>query len=139
MTITLNIGSKPSPRYPARGKPTSISLQHIIAVLHSLDFTVCKQRIQPSPGEDCYVLVVLDDLMDGSVRRRLYEAAQQLWQDCIAFVTFMHEAKYAYGSLIGPYAINWAPFRPELFHLWHQDKYLSEQGVACNVNERKAA
>ncbi|BAP34900.1 hypothetical protein AVU43_gp06 [Ralstonia phage RSJ5] len=137
MSITLNVGSLTSPRY---GKPVSrVSLQHIISVLHSLDFTICKQRLQPEPGEDCHVLVVLDDLMDGSVRRRLYQAAQQLEQDCIAFVTFMHEAKHAYGSLVGPHAINWAPFRPHLFHLWHADRYLTEEGVAVTINQKEAA
>ncbi|BAP15814.1 hypothetical protein AVU67_gp08 [Ralstonia phage RSJ2] len=136
MSITLNIGSKRSPRYNVSH---GVSIKHIIDVLHGLDFTVCKHRLQPHAGEDCHVLVVLDDLMDGSVRRRLYEAARQLHQDCIAFVTFMSGAQQAYGSLVGPYAINWAPFRPQLFHLWHADKYLTEEGVACTINSKEAA
>lgn len=127
--ITLNIGLRTS---PAAVFPVVDIHPHIaVRELDTHGFTVVKQRLLLGGQNDerTLVCVVLDDVMDGTARARLYKVAEALHQDCIAVaVNFGSDGHFA-GSLVGPRAINWGRFDPEKFVTWRGVETV-EQGIA---------
>lgn len=128
--ITLNVGKRV--RGAMGATECRLSSNDIIEELERAHFTVVKTRsiVREPDDEDTLVAVVLDDLMDGTARARLFTVSIRLRQDCIAFAVNFGEQGHFAGSLVGPGAFKWGPFNPSHFSTWNEHKQVEVLGVA---------
>ncbi|APU03149.1 hypothetical protein HOR51_gp08 [Ralstonia phage phiAp1] len=124
--ITVNVGL-----WTDGGPVMGLTARTACRVLDENGFTVLKSRMatDTESGEPTLIAVLLDDIMDGTARSRLYKVAEELIQDCIAFAVNFGDPCHFAGALVGPRASKWGRFDPLKFSTW-EGKPVETVGVA---------